>query len=211
MQRVPLGAVTVPGYDVSHYQSTNIHATMKSAGKKFAIIKAIQGEAINDALYYAHWKAALAAGMIVGAYNFFDPAQSIDIQAKHFLSVVGKLGPGTLGPICDFEQLDGTSALKSGQEVHDYMVELTGLVGRPNDGGIYGSPSFLQASGLPADCAQKFWLWIAEYQANMAEGPQIPPPYKVATMWQFTDGGSSNLDLNLFNGSLAQLQKLAGL
>lgn len=209
MKVVSLGANVVAGYDVSHYQSNlNIHAAMKAAGKKFCIIKAIEGKSINDALMRAHKNEAQKQGMIVGFYNFFHPSQNVNDQAKHFQAVVGTLGAGTLGPIGDFETLDGQSAVKSGQEAFDYMSEVCGLVGRPDDGGIYGSPFFLQDMKLPAAAGQKFWAWIAAYSEPVT-AIKLPDPFPRLTMFQFTDGGSSNLDLNLFNGSYDQLKKMA--
>lgn len=211
MKTVALGPDTVAGYDVSHYQpNMNLHAAMKAAGKKFCIIKGIEGRVVNDALMRAHTFEAQKQGMILGYYNFFHPSQSVDDQAKHFLSVVGKLGPGTLGPIGDFETLDALSAIRTGQEAFDYMTEVCGLVGRPDDGGIYGSPFFLEEMKLPQAAAKKFWAWIAAY-GESPSAIKLPNPFPRLTMWQFTDGGKSNLDLNIFNGSYAQLKKMANL
>lgn len=206
MNRVCLGDVKVPGYDVSHYQPISIHAHMKAAGYKFCIIKAIQGTGINDPLFRAHLAEAQRQGMIVGVYNFWEPSQPAAQQAAHFKSVVGEMGPGMLGPIGDIEKFSG-SMIRDGQDAMAYMDDVCGLMGRP-DGGIYGSSFNLQSLKFPLEVAKKYWLWVAEYGVAC---PYIPAPWSVATMFQWTDGGKSNLDLDFFNGSYDQLKKLAQL
>lgn len=205
MRNVCLTGDTVGGYDVSHYQSNlYIHQQMAQAGKKFCFIKADEGRVV-DSMFSAHWGAAQAAGMIVGAYDFFHPSEDPLTQAQNFDRVVGKLGPGTLGPVIDWETSDGTSAITDLDRGLAWLLQVRSALGR--DPIIYGSPYFLQALGLDARF-NAFALWIAQYGSRC---PLIPPPWSYCSFWQFTDGGSSNLDLNLFNGNLTQLQKMAAM
>lgn len=201
MKNVCASGQTVAGYDVSHYQpNLNVHAHMAQAGKKFCIIKATEGANIVDHLFSAHWKAAKAAGMIVGAYNFFHPSVDTTAQAKRFESVIGKLGAGDLAPVLDWEKTDGISAVRDRSAAQSFIQDVAQVTGKNPI--IYGAPYFLQALGLGADFIQHP-LWIAHYGAKC---PLIPFPWTAWTMWQYTSGGG--LDLNLYNGSLDQLKGL---
>jgi GH25 family lysozyme M1 (1,4-beta-N-acetylmuramidase) len=192
----------IPGYDVSHYQpNLNIHAQMKAAGKKFCIIKCIEGVNINDRLFAAHWKEAKNQGMIVGAYNFFHPSQDPVAQAQHFAAIAGPLGAGTLGPVSDWETADGVPAVTDAAEGLSYLQSVSTATGR--DGILYGGPYFLQALALNSKFL-KYALWVAHYGAKC---PLVPPPYQTWTFWQYTSAGG--LDLNFFNGSMDQLKKMA--
>ena len=84
----------IPGYDVSHYQpNLNIHAQMKAAGKKFCIIKCIEGVNINDRLFAAHWKEAKNQGMINNNLKVFwiSVGGKTDIAYNNCQIMLGKL------------------------------------------------------------------------------------------------------------------------
>lgn len=204
MKNVCAAGETIAGYDVSHYQSNmSLHAQMKSRADKFCIIKADEGEHISDKLFHAHWNEAKAQGMIVGAYNFFHPSQNPIDQAKHFFSIVGKLGPGSFGPVIDWETTDGQPAVKDREAGLAYLEEVASLTGR--DPIIYGGPYFLQDLKLDSRFL-KYALWTAHYTAKC---PLVPAPWTHWTFWQFTETGG--LDLNVFNGGMPQLIKMAGM
>lgn len=205
MQRVCAAGPVVTGYDVSHWQQDlTVHAKMSAQGKKFCFIKAEDG-VVQDDMFAKHWAAAKAAGMFVGAYDFFHPSRDPVAQANKFESIVGKLGPGDLGPVIDWETTDGVSAFADMNDGLEFLTTVQALTGR--DPIVYGGPYFLQALSLDSRFLT-FALWVAHYGVAC---PLVPAPWKSWTFWQFTDGGSSNLDLNEFNGPIEQLNKMAGI
>ncbi len=202
MKNICAAGATVPGYDVSHYQpNTHIHETMRMAGKKFCIIKSDEGNH-TDSYFRAHWQAAKLQGMITGAYNFFHPSQDPVTQAKHMESIIGKLGPGDLGPVLDWETTDGLLAFKDKEAAHAFLLHVEQVSGKLPI--IYTGPYFAQALALDTRF-KRFPLWIAHHGARC---PLVPPPWDTWTMWQYSDS-NGKLDVNLFNGNIDQLRQLS--
>lgn len=203
MKNVCAVGPTVGGFDVSHYQTDlSLHAKMKAHGSHFCIVKASEGAHNVDGLFHKHWQAAKAQGMITGAYSFFHPSQDPIAQAKLLESIIGKLGPGDLGPVIDWETTDGTASVKDREAGYAFLHEVEKATGKTPI--VYGAPYFLNALALDAQRFQRFPLWVAHYGAKC---PLVPSPWTNWTMWQYS--GSGQVDLNLFNGSLDQLKALA--
>ena len=97
----PHGATT-PGIDVSSSQGTINWSAVAAAGEAFAIARAVDGTSV-DPTFQQNWQGIANAGMIRGAYQFFEPGQNVDTQAALFLSTVGGFGPGDLPPVLDVE------------------------------------------------------------------------------------------------------------
>lgn len=194
----PVGE-TVAGYDVSHYQQDlSLHAKMAAQGKKFCIIKAEEGVVMDDMLA-AHHKAAKAAGMLLGYYDFFHPKINAFAQAQKILAIVGPLQPGDLGFVIDWETTDGVPAFADMKDGYAYLTTIQAACGKVP--WVYGGPYFLQALGLDARFSV-FPLWVAHYGVAC---PLVPQPWNYWSMWQYT--GSGGVDLNKFNGPLTQLEK----
>lgn len=73
--------------DIYHGDVVLDFAKVKAAGIVGVIHKATQGGGIVDHAYATRRKSALAAGLLWGAYHFFDFSASPVAQADHFLSV----------------------------------------------------------------------------------------------------------------------------
>lgn len=73
--------------DISSYQPVVDFAKVAASGIVGVIAKATEGGGWNDRTYAAHRKAALAAGLLFGAYHFFNSSTTAVAQARHFLSV----------------------------------------------------------------------------------------------------------------------------
>lgn len=193
---------TVSGYDVSHYQQDlTIHAKMAAQGKKFCMIKAEEGVVMDDMLA-KHHATAKAAGMLLGYYDFFHPSINAIAQANKILSIIGPLGAGDIGFVIDWETTDGAPAFADMNDGLAYLTAIQSACGKAPI--IYGGPYFLQALALDSRFLA-FPLWVAHYGVAC---PLVPAPWTYWTFWQFS--GSGGLDQNLFNGSLAQLEKFAG-
>lgn len=73
--------------DIYHGDVVQDFAKVKASGILGVIHKATQGGAVVDQAYATRRKQALAAGLLWGAYHFFDFSASPQAQADHFLSV----------------------------------------------------------------------------------------------------------------------------
>lgn len=198
-----LGAAGVRGIDVSHYQGTIDWGLVAKAGIAFAFIKATDGASKVDPQFQANWSGAKAAGLLCGAYHFYEPGADPHQQAESFLSVV-QTGPGDLPPVLDVEMQGDASEIISGLQVWlDAVEQATGRVPI-----LYTNPSFwakLGASGFG-----RFPLWIAEYGVT---APKVPAGWSSWTFWQYSQSGSvpgiqGSVDLDLFQGTLQDLQQL---
>lgn len=102
LNRLFVGPSDIRGVDVSHYQGEIDWNEFKAQGIRFAYIKATEGSTYTDNYYEANIKGAKEAGIVPGAYHFFNFESSPEDQAKHFIDVVGDLD-GELIPVIDVE------------------------------------------------------------------------------------------------------------
>jgi lysozyme len=183
----------------------------------FAYAKATEGATFSDPRFAANWAGIRAAGLLRGAYHFFHPATSPELQADRFLSAVGALAPGDLPPMLDLEETSPTHDewpdIEQSQRVPLAMEWLerveTALGRRPV---VYTRRGFVRDTLGSAGLLPRYPVWIAHY--TVAPAPMVPPGWDQWTLWQYTDKGhiagvASKLDMNRFNGTLEQLQSMA--
>ncbi len=95
------------GIDVSFWQDDNNTPRQidwkksKTAGAVFAFIKAGQA-AFTDSDFDFNWKESKNAGVLRGAYHFYDYRISPNTQVAHFIKLL-KNEPGELPPVMDLE------------------------------------------------------------------------------------------------------------
>ena len=78
----------IKGLDVSHWNGYPNFTKLHNQGMRFVFSKATQGTTIKDATFKQHTKDARAAGLLAGAYHFFDYRKGGKAQANHFLDTV---------------------------------------------------------------------------------------------------------------------------
>jgi lysozyme len=196
----------VQGIDVSHAQQTVDWNEVRQAGKVFVFIKATDGITYTDPLFAANWSGAKAAGLLRGAYHFYETNDDPAAQAENFLNVV-KLEPGDLPPVVDIERTKGGES--AGQIVRDLQTWLDMIeraTGRVPI--LYTGPGYWDSLGTSA--FGRYPLWVAEYGV---QSPKLPAGWASWAFWQFSESGTvagiaGAVDLDLFNGSLAELQAL---
>jgi lysozyme len=187
--------VPAKGIDVSNLQGSIDWPKVKAAGYRFAWIKAGEGD-WPDPDFLRNVKAAKAAGLKVGAYEFLrpKPGRTGAGEASMFIGRLkaAGLGKGDLMPALDVEatKLDraGTHAyVRSFAEYmrsHGYRPII--YTGTWFWGPKVGDDDF----GLP--------LWIAAYQSHE---PTLPKPWKRYAAWQHSSKGRvpgihGDVDLN---------------
>lgn len=197
----------VPGIDVSHHNGEVDWDAMAQAGKKFCFIKCTEGIKYYDPQFSRNWLLSWRAGLIVGAYHFFHPAQDPVAQALYFLRAKGPTASGELPPVIDFETLDGVVGRVATADARTCLRTIEERTGRMPM--VYGSPGFFEAlAGLQG--FEEYPLWVAHY--GVPE-PRIPEPWRSAgktwSFWQTSDNGG--MDIDLFNGDEGQLKAFVGL
>jgi lysozyme len=151
-----------------------------------------------------------SAGLIRGAYWFFHPELDPTTQAKAFLSALsqaGGLSTGDLPPVADMEITGGTSAATIQGNLQTWLNAVQAATGTVPM--IYTSISFADT-----DLGTGFGnypLWIANYGVSC---PHIPAGWSTWAFWQNSGSGTvagigTTTDLDVFNGTLAQLTTFA--
>ena len=222
------------GIDVSSYQGSDINwMDVKNSGVTFAWAKATEGVTISDGDFAINAVNAKAAGVYIGAYDFAHPENNTPAaEASHFWSVAGGYIEGdglSVQPVLDYETFTAPNNIPVGatsyadwanqwcNDVVSYAAA-AGVTVRPI---IYTSTceaGYLNSTDAP-------WLpWIANPSGESAQtgspwddtpctsaGYEIWGP-GVWSVWQYNwtgtvpgITGTSNMDLDVFNGTLDQM------
>jgi lysozyme len=201
---------TVLGVDVSYYDGNVNWTRARAAGVAFTFVRVSDGLTFHDPKFTANWQGAKAAGVLRGAYQFFRPSDDPTEQADLLIAAIGgKYTPGDLPPVIDVEVTQGASPSTLASKIRVWVNRVQTKLGvRPI---IYtGTYFWADQVGGPTDFAGDP-MWLARYTSC----PAVTSPWTTWTFWQYSDTGSiagipSAVDVNRFNGTLAQLQAFAG-
>ena len=196
------------GIDVSHFQGTVNWTEVTGSGIVFAFAKATDGITYVDPEFAVNWPAMQSAGLLRGAYHFYEPADDPASQAQNFLSTVS-LAPGDLPPVLDVETLGGVSSGLLWSGVAAWLQAVQTATGRQPI--LYIAPDFWNDNS-PDLALTSYPLWLADYSSQ----PTLPNGWSTWHFWQHSETGSvpgvSNaVDLDLFNGTPTQLKEWLGL
>ena len=198
----------VHGIDVSHYQKRINWAKLARDNDArfplyFAFMKATEGGDLGDHTFSYNFEQAREHGFIRGAYHYFIPRTDADKQADFFISTV-KLEPGDLPPVLDVETTGRKSRKELQAAVKQWLDRIEAHYGvKP----IIYTPYKFKMSYLNDSLFNTYPYWIAHYYVDSVR-------YKGTWhFWQHTDIGSlpgieKRVDLNVFNGTLRQLDSL---
>lgn len=203
----------ITGIDVSHWNGAVNWQTAKSAGAAFMFAKATQGLTFKDDTFSVNYAGAKDAGLLRGAYHFYDYRQFGKPQAEYFWSVI-KGDPGEIPPVLDLEYywLPYPAGSKMLIAAKDFITALDDLSGRATI--LYTSPSMIRGFGSAPAWLLDHPLWIANYGVT---NPAYSP-WKRWTFWQTTGAGSgktygcasAGVDLNVYDGTLDELRAFCG-
>ncbi|MBK9927335.1 MAG: LysM peptidoglycan-binding domain-containing protein [Anaerolineales bacterium] len=212
---------TVPGIDVSYWDSGIDWPKVRATGQRFMVAKATEGDFYADPTFPTNWSGAKAAGLLRGAYHFFRCNVDAKKQAKKFIDYVKAVKDnGELPPVLDLESNDGQTKDKVIARAKIWLDEVENAFGRKPI--IYSGQYFLQdyfseAGGGPPKWAKDYPLWLAQYPNTYVDGqkPFLPRGWFIWTFWQYSEKGSvnginANVDMNVFNGTLEELYRFAG-
>ena len=195
------------GIDVSQYQGTidweNLEAIEEQFEIKFVVVRATAGSKKVDHKFKTNWKNLSSTVYVQGAYHYYRPDENSTDQATNFIKNV-KLRKGHLPPILDIEKMpkgQSMNKLKDGLQNWLTIVEKEYGV-KPI---IYTGEKYYE--DFLRDDFPNYLFWIANYNPWKEK---IEDDY---LMWQFTEkaqlhGVNELVDVNVFNGNVADLKKV---
>ena len=198
-----LAGYSVHGIDVSAYQGTINWPEVARNRVRFAFIKASEGATLRDPRFARNWREARAAGVLCGAYHYFQPNRGGQIQADLFARTV-PLAPGDLPPVLDVEASNFHDVAVLRREVARWLRLVEAHYGvRPI---LYSNHSFYKRH--LAGHFDDYPLWLAHYEV---ERPTLPASKWI--IWQHSDeshvpGIRGVVDFNVFQGNFEALQAL---
>ena len=169
---------------------------------RFVFMKASEGGDFSDTTFVHNFAEARKHGFIRGAYHFYNPKTDANRQADFFIRSVD-LEPGDLPPVLDIEtRSDDMDKLRKDLLVWLRRIEAFYRV-KPI---LYTSYKY-KTRFLNDSIFNTYPYWIAHYYVDSVE---YQGPWK---FWQHTDVGTlpgiqEQVDLNVFNGSLEELQQM---
>ena len=219
------------GIDISLWQDNNSTPQMvdfskaKSAGASFAFIKASQGLYL-DPDFVMNWQNAGTSGILRGVYHYLDfknkPSNktanqwAID-QAVFYWGVVKNLQLN-FPPVCDYENAGTLPAATVRTAFKNFLESFYSLSGIRCI--IYTSSGFWGSYGSTDQYWAQYPVWWAQYYyQTVPANPNLKSPFTTWKFWQYTDKGdgkkygceSTYVDLNYFNGTVADLYAYANL
>ena len=173
----------------------------KDSTLRFVFVKATEADDFQDSLFQYNWSALADSRLIRGAYHFFRPQISAELQANNFISMV-TLSPGDLAPVLDIETLDNVAPQLVASAAAQWLsfVEVHYQI-KPI---VYSSMDFYEKY-LKAELGD-YPRWIARYN-------RLAPETEGWKFWQYSnrgmvDGIEGDVDLNVFNGNKSDLEQL---
>jgi lysozyme len=209
----------VDGIDVYDGTGAIDWNAVKASGFTFAIIKATQGNYDRQTTFAGNWAGAKDAGVVRGAYHFFDPTVDGSLQAEYFLGVMGTLEPGDMPPMLDIECPDGDpncmypggSGAESANVIqaraNDWLSAVQAKTGSAPI--VYSFGTYFSSNGIDTMGLEAYPLDIA--YPTTSNCFDVPSPWQGATFWQnswttMVGGISGAIDTDRFLGSPSQFR-----
>ena len=198
-----LAGYSVHGIDVSTYQGRIDWPEVARQHVRFAFIKASEGTTLRDARFGRNWRGARAAGILSGAYHYFQPSRDGAAQARLFIATV-PLRAGDLPPVLDVEAPRFHDVADMRRQVRQWLAAVEAHYGvRPI---LYSNYAFYRR--YLAGHFDDYPLWLAHYEVAR---PALPASRWI--IWQHSDeayvpGIRGPVDFNVFQGSYATLLAL---
>jgi lysozyme len=196
------------GVDVSKYQANVSWSSVKSSGRSFAFARVSDGVSYPDSYFATNWSGIKAAGLVRGAYQYFRPAQDPVAQADLMIAKLGgKILTGDLPAVLDLETTDGLASATVVARAKTWLARVEAGTGkRP----IVYTAAFM--SSTIGTSFSAYPLWVANYGTTC---PTLPTGWSNWKFWQSASTGSvpgiaGNVDVNDFQGTLADLKAFAG-
>jgi GH25 family lysozyme M1 (1,4-beta-N-acetylmuramidase) len=203
----PAGGIKPMVVDIYHGDDVSDFCAARAFGIRGIIHKATEGLTITDTFYAERRRAALAAGLLWGAYHFFRPGD-VERQVEHFLAMAA---PDDKTLVClDHEDarvplIDAIRFLQAiERRLHRKAVLYSGFLIKE------------QLTGRADAFLAGHRLWLCHYGAT----PRWPRAWPRYWLWQYTGDGDGpaphhvpgitvpegrGIDINHYDGTPDQL------
>lgn len=193
----------VEGVDISHHNSTIDWETVSAQKENFkrihfCFMKATEGGDFVDKRFKENWQNAKRVGISKGAYHFYRPNTSPEIQVRNFIQNV-QLEPGDFAPVLDFEIQGGKRFRKNlTVNVKKWLVEIEKHYGvKP----IIYTNLFIYNTYIKGQL-DEYPLWVSQYETDKLTGFDEAK----VLFWQHsqtgkTHGINGDVDFNVYLGS----------
>ena len=203
------------GMDVSQFQGEIDWDQVRQNETKipFVFVKATESIGLVDPQFEKNWTGAKQAGILRGAYHFFDAEADAKAQAELFINTVKTLEENDLPPWLDlesdkFDKVDEVSCKNFIDSVFIWLDTVeNGLGAKPI---IYANPDFAE-DYLTDPRFSRYALAVAQYDDGSGS-PGLLGAWegKTWTFWQYSPDGivkgiSEKVDQDRFNGSAQDL------
>ncbi len=211
------------GIDVSRWQGTIDWVAVKGSGVTFAWAQATRGAYLTNVNFAANMSNGKAAGVLMGAYHFAIPAtNSPAAEADYFWNLAGPyiVADGkTLMPMLDMETFTGLVGASSYSDWANQWY--SNILAKAAAAGVTIKPVMYSSACSYCNMnssSSAFGSWVANYSGA---DPQTATPWSACSgcnlwgggiwnFWQYSSTGvvpgiSGNVDLDVFNGTAAQL------
>lgn len=212
---LPVPSWALDGIDVASHQHPGGAAidwnAVAASGQSFAFIKATEGTGYANPYFSSDSAKAAAAGVTPGSYHYAKPEIDARAQARYYAAELATGVSPSLPPTLDIEETGGLGPTELQNWVRDWTDEIKTLTGR--DPIIYTYYAFWIGSMDNTTEFSEYPLWLAYYNDSLPD--EIPGGWDQATFWQYTGSGSvdgviTDVDMNTYYGSDAELQALTG-
>ncbi len=212
------------GIDVGSEGTIN-WATVKANGVEFAFVQATEGNSVQNSSFKSYMTNGKAAGVQMGAAHFADPGLTTPaVQANYFWNFAGAyiLADGkSISPAVEFEEFSGHDGASTYTAwFNDWAADVEAKTTNSMAPVIYVSAC---DGACDLNTNIKLGGWIANYNGeNLYTGNPWnacadcdPWGAGVWVYWQVTSTGaiggiSGDVDLDAFNGTLAELKSMEG-
>lgn len=193
------------GIDTSHHNGDIDWHRVHNSGFVFAFVKATDGLDYLDPTFVDHFAKVQKAGILRGAYHFYETNDDGAGQADWFIKNV-TLEPGDLPPVVDIERIKPPVAGNLREQFGIFLTKLEQHYGRHPI--IYTGRKFWEHA--MREHFPRNQLWIAEYGVDE---PTIPVEWTDWSFWQYTEeltvpGVPTAVDGTYFNGDRKSLSAI---
>lgn len=210
------------GADLSHYNTSVDFKAIKAAGFAFVILKATESTNYTDPTFAPRWRAALDAGLIVGAYHFFRSNADGRLQADYHLDAIRPLleasGGKVIPPANDVETADGATIAARKARICDWHNLIRGALNMTPL--VYSSQYLwsLLTGNMALDCvgwsahwtSADSYLWPVGWPISGRRFVQVGV-YPQHAWAPPVPGVTGEVDVNRYLGTLDELRAFVGI
>ena len=223
-QATPSASYSLKGVDVNRYQHPGGAAIdwkqVAGAGYSFALVEATQGgrKGLTNPYFTQDFADAKANGLVRGAFDYGEPGENGGAtlaadaanEATASLQAIGGAmthEADTMPLVLDLEERNGYSEADLASWARSYADTVKAMTGRLPV--LYVSACFFTdgCMGPPASLSD-LPLWVAQYTSASSPTPTRWSIWQWESAQQDVPGIASNVDHDVFSGSLAALDAL---